>query len=115
MGGAGGVWRAGGRGDEPSRAAVLVPDRRLVCRCATGRVSVVWWSGVGAMDVELPREQIVIDYGDGQPVSLSGSWVAPVAVAGVAAIYGTQALVGHPALAQLRREGPTAGILKPVL
>jgi hypothetical protein len=28
----------------------------------------------------------VIDYGDGQPVSLSGPWVAVVAVAGVAMI-----------------------------
>jgi hypothetical protein len=97
-----------GRWAEASYADVLVTDMRLLCRFETGRVSVLWWSGVVAMDVDLAREQIVIDYGDGEPVSLFGSWVVPVAVAGVAAIYGTQALVDHSALAWLRRAGTGA-------
>ena len=91
---------------EASYADVLVTDMRLFCRFATGRVSLLWWGGVVAIDVDLANEHIVIDYGDGQPVSLSGPWVAAAAVAGVAAIYGAQALVDHAALAPLRGEGP---------
>jgi len=91
-----------GRWAEASFADVLVTDLRLLCRFATGRISLLWWGGVVAIDVDLAAEHIVLDYGDGQPVSLSGTRVAPAAVAGVAAIYGAQALVGHPALAPLR-------------
>jgi hypothetical protein len=86
---------------EANHSAVLVTDLRLLCRFPTGRVS-MWWSGVVGIDVDLAQEHIVLDYGDGQPVSLSGPWVAPVAVAGVAAIYSARALVSHPALAPLR-------------
>jgi hypothetical protein len=94
-----------GRWAEASYADVLVTDLRLLCRFATGRISLLWWNGVVAMDVDLTMEHFVIDYGDGQPVSLSGPWVAPAAVAGVAAVYGAQALVDHPALTLLRRTG----------
>ena len=90
-----------GRWAEASYANVLVSDMRLLCRFATGRVSLLWWGVVVAIDVDLVNEYIVIDYGDGQPVSLSGPWVVPAAVAGVAAVYGAQALVSHPALALL--------------
>jgi hypothetical protein len=90
---------------EASHADVIVTDMRLFCRFATGRVSLLWWGGVVAIDVDLANEHIVIDYGDGQPVSLSGPWVAPAAVTGIAAIYGAQALVNHPALTLLRRMG----------
>lgn len=95
-----------GRWAEASYADVIVSDRRLFCRFAAGRVSLLWWGGVVAIDVDLAREHIVIDYGDGQPVSLSGPWVPAIAVAGVAMIYGVQALVDHSALARLRGEGP---------
>lgn len=95
-----------GRWAGASFADVFVTDQRLLCRFATGRLSSLWWSGVVGLNVDLAAEHIVLDYGDGQPVSLSGLWVAPAAVAGVAAIYGKQALVGHPALALLRGEGP---------
>jgi hypothetical protein len=94
-----------GRWAEASYAHVLVSDLRLLCRFATGGISLLWWNGVVAIDVDLTMEQVVIDYGDGQPVSLSGPWVAPAAVAGIAAIYGAQALVDHPALTLLRRTG----------
>jgi hypothetical protein len=95
-----------GRWADANFADVLVTDLRLLCRFATGRLSSLWWKGVVGLHIDLAAEHIVLDYGDGQPVSLSGLWVAPAAVAGVAAIYGTQALVGHPALALLRGEGP---------
>jgi hypothetical protein len=94
-----------GRWAEASHAAVIVTDTRLLCRFATGGIFLLWWNGVVAMDVDLTMEHFVIDYGDGQPVSLSGPWVAPVAVAGVAAVYGAQALVAHPALTLLRSNG----------
>ena len=96
-----------GRWADASFADVLVTDQRLLCRFSAGRLASLWWSGVVALDVDLIMEQVVIDYGDGQPVSLSGPWVGPAAVAGVAAIYGIQALVDHPALTLLRRtDGP---------
>jgi hypothetical protein len=98
-----------GRWAEASHADVLVTDMRLFCRFATGRVSLLWWGGVVAIDVDLVNEHIVIDYGDGAPVSLSGPWVAAAAVTGVAVIYGVQALVDHSALAPLRGEGPSTG------
>ncbi|HEY5179338.1 MAG TPA: hypothetical protein VIJ07_06120 [Dermatophilaceae bacterium] len=94
-----------GRWAEASYADVLVTDMRLLCRFATGGITLLWWNGVVAMDVDLTMEHFVIDYGDGQPIGLSGPWVVPAAVVGVAAIYGTQALVDHPALILLRRTG----------
>jgi hypothetical protein len=98
-----------GRWAKASYADVVVSDRRLFCRFAAGGVALLWWGGVVAIDVDLAREHIVIDYGDGQPVSLSGPWVAAAAVAGVAMIYGVQALVDHSALARLRGGGRSPG------
>ena len=85
---------------------MLVTDFRLICRFATGRLASLWWRGVVGLRVELTAEHIVLDYGDGQPVSLSGAQVAQVSVAAIASIYGVQALVGHPALAPLRGRRP---------
>ena len=104
-----GIWirvQEHGRWAEASFADVLVTDLRLLCRFAAGRLLSLWWRGVVGLRVDLAAEYTIVDYGDGQPVNLSGPWVAAVAVGGVAAIYGTQALVGHPALARLRSKGP---------
>jgi hypothetical protein len=95
-----------GRWAEASYADVLVTDRRLLCRFAVGRLSSLWWCGVVGIDVSLTQEHVVLDYGDGQPVGLSGAPVASVAVAAIASIYGARALVGHPALAPLRTTVP---------
>lgn len=81
-------------------------DMRLLCRFATGQLASLWWNGVVCLRVDLAAEHIVLDYGDGQPVGVSGAQGAPVAVAAIASIYGAQALVGHPALAPLRGKGP---------
>ena len=94
--------QACGRWADASYADVLVTDLRLLCRFATGRLSSLWWSGVAGLSVDLAAEHIVLDYADGQPVSLSGVHVAPVSVASIASIYGAQGLVRHPALAALR-------------
>jgi hypothetical protein len=93
---------------DASYADVLVSDMRLLCRFSAGGLASLWWNGVVAMDIDLTMEHFVIDYGDGQPIGLSGPWVVPAAVAGVAAIYGVQALVDHPALTSLRRAGSGA-------
>jgi hypothetical protein len=87
---------------------VVVTDLRLLCRFSTGRLASLWWSGVVGLHVDLAAEHIVLDFGDAQPVGLSGMWVAPVSVVAVASIYGVQAMVGHPVLALLRTRGSTA-------
>ena len=92
----GGAWAAA------SFTEVLVTDQRLLCRFSTDRLASLWWRGVVGLRVDLTAEHVVLDYGDGEPVSLSGARVAPVAVSAIASIYGVQALLGHPALATLR-------------
>ena len=94
-----------GRWAEASYADVLVSDMRLLCRFATGRLSSLWWSGVVGMHIDLATEHIVLDYGDGQPVNLSGAPVPSVAVVGITSVYGAEAMLTHPALASLRSHG----------
>jgi hypothetical protein len=99
------VWirvQADGRWAGASSADVIVTDRRLLCRFVSGRLTSLWWSGVVGLNVDLAAEFIVVDFGDGQPVCLSGAQVAPVSVAVIASIYGIQGLLGHPDLATLR-------------
>jgi hypothetical protein len=93
-----------GRWANASFADVVMTDLRLLCRFATGRLFSLWWSGVIGLNADLSTEQLVLDFDDGQPVSLSGPWVAPAAVAGVALTYGLQALLTHPAMVPLRAE-----------
>ena len=91
-----------GRWADASHADVLVTDLRLLCRFATGPLFSLWWNGIVGLEVDLAAEHIILDFGDGQPINLSGSRVAPVAVAVIASIYGIQGLLGHPDLATLR-------------
>ena len=93
---------------DASYTDVLVTDMRLLCRFATGRLISLWWNGVVGLHVNLAAEHLVLDYGDGQPVSLAGAQVAQVSVAAIASIYGVQELVGHPAWARLRTRAPAA-------
>jgi hypothetical protein len=97
-----------GRWADASFADVLVTDQRLLCRFATGRLASLWWNGVVGLHIDLVAEQMVLDFGDGQPVSCSGQRLAPIAVVAIASVYGTQALVGHPALAPIRMRGSGA-------
>jgi len=107
------IWirvQENGRWAEASHANAVATDVRLLCRFATGHLASLWWNGIVGLNVDLAAEHIVLDYGDGQPVNLSGSSVALVAVAAIASIYGTQALVGHPELAPLRQHVPEPGL-----
>lgn len=94
---------------EASFAEVLVTDQRLLCRFASGSLISLWWSGIVGLNVDIAAEHIVLDFGDGQPVNLSGVQVSVVAVAAIASIYGAYALVGHAALAPLRTRSPAWG------
>lgn len=92
----------GGRWAEASHADVLVTDTRLLCRFGSGRLTSLWWSGIVGLDVDLAAERIVLDFGDGQPVNLSGQRLAHIAVVAIASVYGTVAMLTHRALAPLR-------------
>ena len=91
-----------GRWAEASHADVLVTDLRLLLRFATGRLASLWWRGAVGLHVDLAAEHLVLDYGDGQPINLSGAPVLSVAVVGIASVYGGEAMLTHPALALLR-------------
>ena len=106
------IWireQENGRWAEASYADVIVTDQRLLCRSATGHLASLWWNGIVGLSVDLAAEHIVLDFGDGQPVSLSGAHVAVVAVAAIASIYGAQAMLAHPALVSLRTWGSSLG------
>ena len=81
---------------------VLVTDRRLVVRSQGGPLWSLWWGSLVGFEGDLVAGHVVLDYGDGAPRLLSGSGVAVIAVAGVARLYGVEALIRHPALAALR-------------
>jgi hypothetical protein len=91
-----------GRWAGASSAEVVVTDLRLLCRFGSGSLVSLWWSGIVGLRVDLAAEHVVLDFGDGQPVNLSGARAAQISVAAIASIYGVQALVDHPALALLR-------------
>jgi hypothetical protein len=87
---------------EASLADVVVTDLRLLCRFGSGSLISLWWSGLVGLHVDLAAEHLILDFGDGQPVNLSGPLVAPVAVVGIASVYGTEAMLTHPGLAPIR-------------
>jgi len=91
-----------GRWAEAYSAGVIVTDMRLLCRFATGPLFSLWWNGIVGLEVDLAAEHIILDFGDGKPVNLSGPLVAPVAVVGIASVYGTEAMLTHPGLARIR-------------
>ena len=91
-----------GRWADATYAVVLVTDMRLLCRMGSGRLTSLWFNGVVGLHIDLEAEHVVLDYGDGQPVCLSGAQVRAVAIVGIAAIYGMEAMLTHPSLAPLR-------------
>jgi hypothetical protein len=91
-----------GRWAGASLAEVVVTDLRLLCRFGSGSLVSLWWSGLVGLRVDLAAEHIIFDFGDGQLVNLSGPLVAPVAVVGIASVYGTEGMLTHPGLARIR-------------
>jgi len=104
-----GLWlrlRLNGMWSQPRWSQVLITDRRLLVRLDTGELISLWWGSLVGFEADLDRSHVILDFGDGRPRSLSGPAVALVAVAGVNRLYGSQALVVHPALAPLRHHDP---------
>ena len=91
-----GEWAPG------STAQVLLSDRRLLVRLDSGELVSMWWDALVGFTADLTAGYVVLDFGDGRPRSISGRGAAAVAVAGVARLYGTAALLTHPALEPLR-------------
>jgi len=87
---------------------VLVTDQRGFMRWPDGSLLALWWNSVQGFEANLRAETLILDYGDGQPRCLAGPAVPVIAVAAIAAIYGEEAMLSHPALAPLRmaRGGP---------
>lgn len=100
-----GLWlrmRLNGTWSQPGWSQVLITDRRLLVRLHTGELISLWWGALVGFESDLERGHVVLDFGDGRPRLLSGPAVALVAVAGVARLYGPEALLAHPALEPLR-------------
>lgn len=88
---------------QPIWSQVLVTDRRLLIRVGVGGALIsLWWSTLVGLHVDLESERIVLDYGDGSPRLLTGPAAPIIAVAGIAKVYGVDALLTHPALRPIR-------------
>lgn len=94
--------RSDGMWSEASWSQVLITDRRLLIRLASGEVASLWWGSMVGFEPDLAAGHVVVDFGDGRPRSLSGPAAAVIAVAGVARLYGIPALATHPSLASIR-------------
>jgi hypothetical protein len=94
--------RVNGQWSPASWSQVLVSDHRLLVRLSGGELVSLWWGSLVGFEVNLGEDFVILDFGDGRPRALSGSGVALVAVAGVARLYGVEALTTHPALEPLR-------------
>lgn len=101
-----GMWlrvQTGGQWSDAVPAVVLITDRRLLLRLATGEAVSLWWGSVVGYSPDLVARHVVLDFGDGSPRALSGEGASVVAVAGVASLYGLEALTTHPSIAALRQ------------
>jgi hypothetical protein len=87
---------------QPVPVTVLVTDQRAFMRWPDGSLISLWWNNVHGFEAKLHDETLILDYGDGKPMCLSGPTTTVIAVAGIAAIYGVGALLRHPALVPLR-------------
>jgi hypothetical protein len=94
--------RVDGQWSPASWSQVLISNHRLLIRLSGGDLVSLWWGSLVGFEVNLGEDFVILDFGDGRPRALSGSGVALVAVAGVARLYGVEALTTHPALEPLR-------------
>ena len=78
-------------------------DRRLLVRFPTGELVSLWWGSLVGFDAHLGDAYVVLDFGDGRPRLVAGADVSTVAVAGIAHLYGVQALTRHEALTRVRQ------------
>jgi hypothetical protein len=83
-------------------ATALITSRRTLIRLPHGAVISLWWDDLVGLDLNWQSGRVLLDYGDGTPRMLSGLFVADIAVAATAYVYGLDALTTHPALEPLR-------------
>ena len=95
-------WRADVEWSPALWCQVVVTDRRLIVRLPDGALRSLWWGSLTGFEADLVQTHVVLDYGDGRPRLFSGPAVSVIAVAGVAFLYGLEALASHPALESLR-------------
>lgn len=101
-------WRVDGQWSEALWCQGIVTTQRLLVRLPDGSLRSQWWSTVVGFDADLLAGHVVLDYGDGRPRQIAGPAAAAVAVAGIYALYGTEALITHPGLHPLRaQEAPS--------
>jgi len=89
---------------EPSWSQIFVTEQRLLVRLGSGELASLWWGALVGFEADLGGDHVVLDFGDGHPRLLSGPSAAVMAVAGVASLYGPDALTTHPALSPLRQD-----------
>jgi hypothetical protein len=102
-----GLWlrvQTGGQWSAPTSVTVIVTDRRLITRFDTEELVPLHWTGVVGLEPDVVRGHVVLDMGDGVRRAFSGPASPIVVVAAVAALYGTEALVTHPALVPLHNQ-----------
>ena len=92
----------GARWTGESRGVGLLTDRRVLLNLDTGQSVSFWWGSLVGFRPSVEDGYAVFDYGDGVARLMSSRAMASIAVAGIAALYGTAGLVEHPALATLR-------------
>lgn len=95
-------WRCDRQWSPALWCDVVVTDHRLLVRLPDGTLRSQWWSTLVGFEADLVAGHVVLDYGDGRPRLFSGPEAAVLAVAGVAMLYGPEALVCHPALGPIR-------------
>lgn len=95
-------WRVEGQWSPALWCHVVVSDHRLLVRLPDGTLRSQWWSTLVGFEADLVAGHVILDYGDGRPRLFSGPEAAVLAVAGVAMLYGAEALVSHPALEPIR-------------
>lgn len=102
-------WRVDGQWSQPLWCHVVVTNRRLLVRLPDGTLRSQWWSTLVGFESDLVAGHVVLDYGDGRPRLFSGDAVAVLAVAGVAMLYGREALASHPVLEPIRLPAHASG------
>jgi hypothetical protein len=86
----------------------LVTSRRIVARLGDGRLYGYRWEHALGCRVDLTpaRETVALDLCNGTPLVWTGPGIAPLAVAAVHHLHGSEALLDHPGLAPLRVDRP---------
>ena len=69
-----GLWlrlRLNGMWSQPGWSQVLITDRRLLVRLATGELVSLWWGSLVGFEADLDRSHVILYFGDVPPPSLS--------------------------------------------